>query len=154
MSHRLATYADFTVGQRASFSKTLTEADLALFVATTGDTNPLHVDETFAGRTFFRGRVVHGLLAGSLVSTVIGTLLPGTGAIYRSQSFEFLRPVRVGDTLTAWVEVTAVDPAAERLALDTWIENQTGESVIRGRAEVSLIRGLAPQKLVERLISP
>jgi 3-hydroxybutyryl-CoA dehydratase len=142
MTHRLATYDDFRVGQRASFSKTVTEADLALFVAVTGDTNPLHCDATFAGRTFFRGRIAHGLLSGSLVSTVIGTLLPGTGAIYRSQRFEFLRPVRVGDTLTAWVEVTAVDPAAERLALATWVDNQAGETVIRGEAEVSLLRRL------------
>ena len=146
MSRRLATYDDFTVGQRASFTKTVTEADIALFVAITGDTNPLHVDDTFARRTFFRGRIAHGLLSGSLVSTVIGTLLPATGAIYRSQSFEFLRPVRIGDTLTASVEVTAVDPAAERLALDTWIDNQNGETVIRGRAEVSLIRRLSAEK--------
>lgn len=143
MSHRLATYADFEVGQRASFAKTITEADLALFVAITGDTNPLHVDDTFARRTFFRSRIAHGLLSGSLVSTVIGTLLPGPGAIYRAQSFEFLRPVHVGDTLTAWVEVTAVDPAAECLALSTWIDDQDGNTVIRGAAEVSLIRRLA-----------
>ncbi len=142
MSRRLATYDDFHVGQRASFAKTITEADLALFVAITGDTNPLHVDDTFARRTFFRGRIAHGLLSGSLVSTVIGTLLPAAGAIYRSQRFDFLRPVRIGDTLTAWVEVTAVDPTAERLALATWIDNQDGDAVIRGEAEVSLIRRL------------
>jgi acyl dehydratase len=142
MSRRLATYDDFRVGQRASFTKTVTEADLALFVAVTGDTNPLHVDDAFARRTLFRSRIAHGLLSGSLVSTVIGTLLPGAGAIYRSQHFDFLRPVRIGDTLTAAVEVTAVDPAAERLALATWIYNQDGETVIRGQAEVSLIRRL------------
>ena len=142
MSRRLATYDDFEVGQRASFTKTVTEADLALFVAITGDTNPLHVDDTFARRTFFRSRIAHGLLSGSLVSTVIGTLLPGTGAIYRSQRFDFLRPVRVGDTLTAWLEVTAVGATAERLALATWIDNQDGDTVIRGEAEVSLIRRL------------
>lgn len=134
--------ADFRVGQRASFSKTLTEADVALFVAVTGDVNPLHVDEEFAGRTFFGGRIVHGLLAGALVSTVIGTRLPGTGAIYRAQSFRFRRPVRVGDTLTAEVEVREVDAARGELALATWITNQRGETVIDGEATVVLLRGL------------
>jgi acyl dehydratase len=137
---RLARYEDFQVGQRASFSKTLGEADIALFIGITGDVNPLHVDERFAASTFFGSRIAHGLLAGSLISTVIGTRLPGTGAIYRSQSFEFLRPTRIGDTLTAWVEVRAIDPQRELLELATGVDNQRGERVIDGRAAVSLIR--------------
>jgi 3-hydroxybutyryl-CoA dehydratase len=143
---QLPTAADFQIGQRAAFRKTVTEADLALFVAVTGDTNPLHVDEVFARRTFFGARVVHGLLAGSLVSTVIGTLLPGTGAIYREQSFRFRKPVRVGDTLTASVEVRAVDAERGELRLATAIGNQKGETVIDGEAVVSLIRRLLPSE--------
>src|SRR5918992_500453 len=104
-SRDLATLDDFVPGQTASFSKTIGEVELALFVAVCGDVNPLHVDEEFARRTFFGGRLAHGPLSASLVSTVIGTLLPGTGAIYKSQSLRFLRPVHPGDTLTATVEV-------------------------------------------------
>jgi 3-hydroxybutyryl-CoA dehydratase len=100
----------------------------------------------FARRTFFGARVVHGLLAGSLVSTVIGTLLPGTGAIYREQSFRFRKPVRVGDTLTASVEVRAVDAERGELRLATAIGNQKGETVIDGEAVVSLIRRLLPSE--------
>lgn len=136
----MARYEDFEVGQRASFSKTITEADIALFVGVTGDVNPLHVDEEFATSTFFGSRVAHGVLAGSLISTIVGTRLPGTGAIYRAQSFEFLRPTRIGDTLTAWVEVTAIDAAEEVIELATGVDNQRGESVVRGPARVSLIR--------------
>ncbi len=133
---------DFRVGQRAAFAKTLTEADLALFVAVTGDVNPLHVDEEFARRSFFGSRIAHGLLAGALVSTVIGTRLPGTGAIYRAQSFRFRKPSRVGDTLTAEVEVREVDAARGELVLSTTVTNQRGETVIEGEATVALLRAL------------
>lgn len=138
--HRLARIEEFEIGQRASVSKTITEADIALFVGVTGDLNPLHVDAEFARSTFFGSRIAHGLLAGSLLSTVIGTRLPGTGAIYRSQSFEFLCPTRIGDTLTAWVEVASIDRQEEILELATGVDNQRGERVIEGRARVGLIR--------------
>ena len=138
--HRLARIGDFEIGQRATFSKTVGEADMTHFVAITGDVNPIHIDEEFAKSTFFGERIVHGVLSGSLISTIIGTKLPGTGAIYRAQSFEFLRPVHVGDTLTAWVEVTGLDEEDEVLELATGVDNQREERVIRGKAEVGLIR--------------
>lgn len=133
-------YEDFVVGQRASYSKTISEADISRFVELTGDDNPLHVDENFAASTFFGSRVAHGMLAASLLSTVVGTLLPGTGAIYRSQTLEFLRPTRVGDTLTVWMEVTSIDPEGEVIELATGVDNQEGERVIEGTATVGLIR--------------
>ncbi|HVF61108.1 MAG TPA: MaoC family dehydratase [Thermoanaerobaculia bacterium] len=141
-SRDLATLDDFAPGQSASFSKTIGEVELALFVALSGDVNPLHVDEEFARRTFFGGRIAHGLLSASLLSTVIGTLLPGTGAIYKGQSLRFLRPVRPGDTLTATVEVRDVDRARGDLHLATWIANQRGERVIEGEAVIGLLRQL------------
>lgn len=148
---RLARLDDFAVGQTASLSKTITEADLSLFIALTGDVNPLHVDEEFAGRTFFGGRIVHGLLTSALLSTVIGTVLPGTGAIYRSQSLRFLRPVFPGDTVTATVRVGAMVAERGELVLDTWISNQKGERVIEGAAVVSLLRGATkPERSVRR----
>lgn len=140
MEYRLTTFDDLHLGQRASFSKTVTEADLSLFVAITGDVNPLHVDDEFARRTFFETRIAHGMLSASLFSTLVGMKLPGTGAIYRSQTLEFLRPVRVGDTLTALFEVDELDPAANHIGLASRIENQRGEVVIRGRAAASLVR--------------
>lgn len=139
-TYDLARYEQLEIGQRAAFSKTLSEADISHFVAITGDVNPLHVDREFARETFFRSRIAHGVLAGSLISTVIGTRLPGAGAIYRSQSFEFHRPARIGDTLTAWVEIEAVDADAEAIDLLTGVDNQRGERVVSGRAEVTLLR--------------
>ncbi|MEW6487212.1 MAG: MaoC family dehydratase [Thermodesulfobacteriota bacterium] len=144
MEYRLTTFDDLRVGQRASFAKTVTEADLSHFIAVTGDVNPLHVDGEFARRTFFGERIAHGMLSASLFSTLVGMLLPGVGAIYRSQSLDFLRPVKIGDTLTAVFEVESLDPAANRIEMRSWIDNQRGETVIRGRAVASLMRGLRP----------
>ena len=138
--HRFTTFDDLEVGQSASFTKTVTEADLSHFIAITGDTNPLHVDEELAGATFFRGRIAHGMLTASLLSTVVGKQLPGTGAIYRSQSAEFLKPVRPGDTLTASQEITALDPEANRIEMESRVVNQRGEAVVTGEAVVSLLR--------------
>ena len=140
MPYKLTRYEDLSVGQRASFTKTVTEADLGHFVAITGDVNPLHVDEPFAAGTFFGGRIAHGMLSASLFSTLVGLHLPGIGAIYRSQTLEFLRAVRIGDTLTAWFEITAVDAAAERIEIDARIDNQRGETVVRGQTVASLLR--------------
>ncbi len=143
MLDRLTTFDDLHPGQEASFSKTITEADIAHFVALTGDVNPLHVDAEFARRTFFGERIAHGMLSASLFSTLVGMKLPGLGAIYRSQTLEFLKPVRIGDTLTARFRVESVDPRANRIEIESWIENQRDEVVVRGRAVAGLLRGMA-----------
>jgi acyl dehydratase len=142
MEYRLTTFDDLRVGQRASFAKTVTEADISHFVAVTGDVNPLHVDGEFARRTFFGERIAHGMLSASLFSTLVGMVLPGVGAIYRSQTLEFLRPVKIGDTLTAVFEVESLDRDANRIEMRSWIDNQRGEIVVQGRAVASLMRGL------------
>jgi 3-hydroxybutyryl-CoA dehydratase len=142
MSHRLARLDDFSIGQTASFAKTISAADIEAFAGLTGDRNPLHVDEEFARSTFFGSSIAHGMLSGSLLSTVIGCLLPGTGAIYRSQNLRFLRPVHAGDTLRATVAVREISSEHGQLGLDTWIENQDGVRVIEGEAVVSMLRGL------------
>jgi 3-hydroxybutyryl-CoA dehydratase len=136
----LTRFSDLHVGQRGSFTRTLTDGDIAQFTALCGDDNPIHCDAAFAQRTFFGGTIAHGLLSSALISTVIGTLLPGTGAIYRSQNLRFLAPVRPGDTLTATGEIVELDPDANLIRLTTWVENQAGTRVIDGEAEVSLIR--------------
>jgi acyl dehydratase len=131
---------DFEPGQHASFTKTFTEADLQRFIEITGDVNPLHVDEEFAASTPFGRRVLHGMLTASIFSTMVGMLLPGTGAIYRSQTLRFLLPVHLDETVTAHFVVRSVDRAKHRLEIDAWIENEAGEHVIEGSCEAGLLR--------------
>jgi 3-hydroxybutyryl-CoA dehydratase len=139
-SRIVARIEDFEPGQHASFRKTFTDEDIRRFIEITGDTNPLHVDDEFAAKTRFGRRIVHGMLSASLFSTIVGTLLPGTGAIYRSQTIRFLRPVHPGDTVTAHLVVRSVDRSRHRLEIDAWIENEAGERVIEGACEVGLLR--------------
>jgi acyl dehydratase len=135
----LSRIEDFTVGQHVTFTKTFTEEDVQRFIAITADVNPLHVDDAFAATTKFGRRVLHGMLTASILSTMVGMLLPGTGAIYRSQSINFLLPVYVDDTVTAHFVVRSIDRAKHRLVIDSWIENESGERVIEGSCEAGLL---------------
>lgn len=137
---KLARIEDFHLGQHASFTKTFTEEDLRRFIEITGDVNPLHVDGEFARTTQFGGRVLQGMLTASILSTMVGMLLPGTGAIYRSQTLKFLRPVHVGETVTAHFVVRAIDRTKHRLEIEAWIENEAGQHVIEGTCEAGLLR--------------
>lgn len=136
----VARIEDFQAGQHVTFSKTFTEADLQRFIEITGDENPLHVDDEFAARTQFGRRVLQGMLTASIFSTMVGMLLPGTGAIYRSQTLRFLLPVYLGETVTAHFVVRSVDRAKHRLEIDAWIENEAGDHVIEGTCEAGLLR--------------
>ncbi len=131
---------DFEVGQHASFTKTFTEDDVQRFIEITGDVNPLHVDDDFAAGTPFGRRVLHGMLTASIFSTMVGMLLPGTGAIYRSQTIRFLLPVHIDETVTAHFVVRSIDRVKHRLEIDAWIENEAGKHVIEGTCEVGLLR--------------
>ncbi len=146
MTYQLTTFDDLVVGQKAFLQKTITEADLSHFIAITGDLNPLHVDKLFAEQTFFGQRIAHGMLSAALFSTLMGMHLPGIGAIYKSQTLEFLRPVFIGDTLCAWFEITTIDPDQERIEMKSWIENQNGDTVIQGQTVASLLRGLKKER--------
>ncbi len=126
----------FTRGQRATFAKTITEADISTFAGLTGDFNPIHVDAEYAKRARFGERIAHGMLTAGLISTVLGTRLPGPGGIFLSQTLRFQKPVRIGDTITAAVEVTAYEPSRRLLRLRTTCDNQRGETVIEGDAVV------------------
>ncbi|MCG8618388.1 MAG: MaoC family dehydratase, partial [Desulfobacterales bacterium] len=134
MDYQLTCFDDLSVGQRAFLRKTVTESDLSHFIAITGDMNPLHVDAAFAEQTFFGQRIAHGMLSAALFSTLVGMHIPGTGAIYKSQTLEFLKPVFIGDTLTAWFEILSIDRDAEEVVIKSWIENQDKMVVIRGKA--------------------
>ena len=110
---------DLSEGMDASQRKTVTEADMGLFAGVTGDFNPLHTDAMYAETTPFHGRIVHGVLTAGLISAVLGTRLPGPGAIYVSQDMRFRAPVYPGETVTARVEVTDVDRSRGFVTLAT-----------------------------------
>jgi 3-hydroxybutyryl-CoA dehydratase len=112
-------FDDLEKGMSAVFSKTITEADLLMFAGVSGDTNPIHLDQDFASRSMFEGRIAHGMLTASLVSTVLGTKLPGPGAIYVTQSLRFLAPVRIGDTVIARAAVAELNHERGRVTLET-----------------------------------
>ena len=112
-------FEDLRLGQKASFGKTITESDIVLFAAVTGDTNPMHLNAEYAKTTIFGERIAHGMLAAGLITKVLGTQLPGPGTIYLSQSLKFRAPVRIGQTVTATVEVVALHPERHRATLRT-----------------------------------
>jgi 3-hydroxybutyryl-CoA dehydratase len=130
---------DLEVGQTAELKRTVAEGDLAAFAKVTGDTNPLHLDETYAAATSFKGRIAHGMLSAGYISAVLGTKLPGPGAIYVSQSLFFRRPVRIGDEVTAEVKVTAIDAARGRVTFATACVVR-GKTVVDGEAVVVVPR--------------
>jgi 3-hydroxybutyryl-CoA dehydratase len=130
------TLAELAVGMAASTTKTYSEWDILTFAAVTGDINPAHVDEAFAQESVFQGKVAHGLLTASLISAILGTQLPGPGTIYLGQDLRFRRPVRIGDTITATVEVTELIAEKNLARLKTTCANQRGEVVLEGTAVV------------------
>lgn len=131
---------DFQIGETATFSKTITESDIYTYAGLSGDFNPVHVNAEFAQKTRFKERIAHGMLTAGLISAVLGMKLPGPGAIYLSQQMEFLKPVRIGDTITATAEVQAYNPDKRILTLRTTCTNQRGEQVLEGRAVVMMDR--------------
>ncbi len=128
------------VGARATFARTITEADVVKFAEATGDANPLHLDEAYARSTPFGGRIAHGLLTAGLISAVLASRLPGPGTIYVSQTLEFRAPVRPGDTVTAEVEVLEL-PSPRRVRLATRCRLADGTLVLTGEAVVVPPRG-------------
>jgi len=132
---------ELTVGQSAEHAKTVTEADVVLFAGVTGDFNPVHVDAEAAAKSMFGGRIAHGILSAGLVSAAIAMKLPGPGCIYLSQSLRFTKPVRIGDTITARVEVAEVIAGKKRVRLTTTCRNQQGETVLDGEAVVMVPDG-------------
>ena len=130
-------YEELSVGMSAHYGKTLTDADVLMFTGVSGDTNPLHQNHEFASRTTFGEPIVHGMLTASLISTLIGTRLPGPGCIYMDQSLKFTHPVKVGDTVTARVEIVELDAARPYAILET--KCLVGDDVVlTGQAKVKV----------------
>jgi 3-hydroxybutyryl-CoA dehydratase len=131
------TLQELRIGERAEFTKTISESDVYLYAGVTGDLNPAHINEEYAKKTFFKTRIVHGMLLGGLISGVLGNKLPGPGTIYLSQHLDFLAPVRIGDTITASIEVSEIMETEKRARLKTICVNQDGLKVLDGEALVS-----------------
>jgi 3-hydroxybutyryl-CoA dehydratase len=136
----IAARSDFQVGERASFSKTVTEADVTTFAGLIGDFNPIHVDAEYARRSRFGQRVAHGMFTAGLISAVLGNKLPGPGSIYLSQQVEFLAPAFIGDTITAVVEVASWQPDKRIITLRTDCFNQENKQVVAGKAALLVNR--------------
>ncbi len=136
---------ELKIGDSAQTSKTITESDIELFAKATGDFNPIHLDQAYAEKTFFKGRIAHGLLSVGLLSSILGNILPGHGTIYLSQEVKFLAPVKIGDTITARVEVMEVIPQKNRAKFRTTCVNQDGTVVGDGTAWV-----MPPRKAYEK----
>jgi 3-hydroxybutyryl-CoA dehydratase len=137
---------ELKIGDSAEWSRTVTEDDIKLFAKATGDFNPVHLDQAYAEKTFFKGRIAHGVLSLGYISTVLGNMLPGHGTIYLSQEVKFLAPVRMGDTLTARVEVMELNPKKNRVKFKTICFNQEGKIVVDGTAW-----GMPPRRESEEL---
>ena len=141
-------FDEIKIGQTAEIKRTITAEDIRKFVDLTGDDNRLHTDAGFAARTSFKKPVAHGMLGASFISTIIGTKLPGDGALWFAQNLEFTLPVRVGDTLTIRAEVIKKDDRSRVIELRTDITNQLRQKVTQGVAKVKVIEQ-EPESIVE-----
>lgn len=137
MSQIGRTIDKLSTGDAAEFTKTVSESDIYQFAGVTGDLNPAHINETYAAGTFFKTRIAHGMLSAGFISAIFGMQLPGPGTIYLKQELKFMAPVRIGDTVTARVEVVEVMAEKNRIRARTTCTNQDGTMVLDGEAVVS-----------------
>lgn len=139
------TYSEIAIGESASLTRSISEADIQLFAALSGDVNPAHLDQEYAEKSMFGGVIAHGMFTGALVSTLLGVQLPGPGTIYLGQSLRFLRPVKPGDKLTVSVTVREKFDDKQRVIFDCSCINQDAKAVLKGEAEV-----IAPSEKIRR----
>jgi acyl dehydratase len=129
------TYDELNEGDTATFTRTLSEEELVLFAAVSGDVNPLHLDPEYAAGSMFKQRIAHGMWSGSLISAALATVMPGPGTIYLDQSLSFKRPVKLDDTLTVTLKVLRKEPK-NRVLVECDVRNQNGQQVVSGEARV------------------
>lgn len=130
------TVDEINVGDKATLTRTFSEADVFAYAGVSQDVNPVHVDPHFAKNTIFKQRVAHGMFTASMISALLANELPGVGTIYLSQTLKFTAPVFLGDTLTADVEVAQVDRERGRVVFNGTLKNQRGEVVLTGESKV------------------
>ncbi len=143
------TFAEIEIGERAALTRTLTREDIELFAAMSGDVNPAHVDEEYAHSDMFHTIIAHGMWGASLISTLLGTKLPGPGTIYLEQTLRFRHPLTIGDSIAVSVTASSKESSGHRVSFDCRCVNQSGDVVIDGRAKV-----IAPTEKVRRLRVP
>src|SRR4249920_176213 len=132
-------FEELAVGMEASYARKITSEDISAFAEVSGDTNPVHLDDAYAAGTMFKKRIAHGMLTASLISTVLGTKLPGPGCVYLSQNMKFLAPVRAGDTVRAEVLLKTVDRERRRVTFET-VCKVNGKNVLEGEAMLMVPR--------------
>ncbi len=130
------TINEIKLGDKATYTRTITDADVVMFGGVSGDMNPAHFNEIYCKDTMFKQRIAHGMLSASYISTVLGMQLPGPGTIYLSQEVKFTAPVKIGDTVTATVEVVEINIEKNKIELETICTNQDGQKVVVGKAKV------------------
>jgi acyl dehydratase len=150
------TYSELNEGDTATFTRTLSEDQLVLFAAVSGDVNPVHLDSEFAAESIFKERVAHGMWSGGLISAALATVMPGPGTIYLEQSLTFRRPVKLDDTLTVQLTVLRKEPKG-RVVIECDVRNQNNQKVVTGEARViapnekmSLLKPDLPKITIER----
>jgi 3-oxoacyl-[acyl-carrier protein] reductase len=145
---KIRKFEDLQVGEECRLTRTLTAADVDAFARVSGDINPLHMDDTYARENGFRGRVVHGVLLASFVSTAVGMQLPGPGSLWTQQSFRWRLPVYIGDTITITLKVTFKSPGTRTVSISLAAVNQTGTLVMEGEGAVKLLEDRAVREEV------
>ena len=133
MERKTYYFEDLEPGMEASFQKVVTDADIVSFASVSGDKNPVHLDEAYAARTMFKGRIAHGMLTAGYISAVFGMEMPGPGAIYVSQTLNFTAPVRIGDTVTAKVKLVELIAGKRRARFECQCL-VGGKAVLEGEA--------------------
>lgn len=128
-------FEELSLGQSASYGRTISEADILMFAGVSGDSNPVHMNAEFAKAGLFGERIAHGMLSASFISTVFGTQLPGPGSIYLSQTLKFKAPVKIGDTVVATVTIRELFPEKRRVVFDT-VCAVSGTVVLEGEAHI------------------
>ncbi len=129
--------SELHVGDKAAFSKTVSETDVYLYAGMTGDFNPAHLNAVYASHTFFKERIAQGMLLGGFISAILGSHLPGPGTIYVRQELNFRSPAHIGDTVTAQAEVIEIESEKNRVRLRTTCVDQEGRLLVDGEATVS-----------------
>jgi 3-hydroxybutyryl-CoA dehydratase len=133
--------SDFKIGDSASLEKVFTDEDVKTFARISLDCNPIHIDEEYAAKSPFGKKVVHGILQAGLISAVLGTKLPGEGAIYRDQTLTFKKPAFIGDKLIATVEITEMKERMGLLIMKTTVRNEKGDLLVKGEAKGIVSKG-------------
>ena len=146
----MSRYSKFKIGDNATIIHQITKEDIEKFVSLSGDNNKLHVDNEFASKTSYKKPVVHGMIGASFISTLIGTKIPGDGALWYSQNIDFLLPVRIGDILTIKAEIIKMIPRLNSIELKTEIINQKKQKVTKGVAKVKIIEDDIQYKIKEK----